>query len=119
MGFVEAVSTAFRNYVNFSGRSPRSEYWYFALFLFIVGLVTALIDFGLLGAKDIGPTNTIFTLATIIPSFAVSVRRLHDIGRSGWWLLILLVPLIGLIVLIYWACQPSDPVPNAYGERVI
>jgi uncharacterized membrane protein YhaH (DUF805 family) len=119
MGFTEAVSSAFRNYFNFSGRAPRSEYWYYTLFLFIVAVVAVIIDFGLLGAKDIGPANAIFTLATIIPSLAMSVRRLHDIGRTGWWLLISFVPLIGIILLIYWACQPSDQGPNLYGERVV
>jgi uncharacterized membrane protein YhaH (DUF805 family) len=115
MGFGQAISSAFANYFNFKSRAARSEYWYYALFLLIAGLATLLIDFAIFGPRDIGPVNAIFTLATIFPSLAVSVRRLHDIGRSGWFLLLAIIPLIGLIILIYWACQPSDPQPNKYG----
>jgi uncharacterized membrane protein YhaH (DUF805 family) len=118
MGFFEAVTSAFSNYFNFSGRARRSEYWYFALFLFVVGIIAALIDFSISRTLDIGPVNSIFTLATIIPSLSVSVRRLHDIGRTGWFLLLALIPLIGIIVLIYWACQPGTAGPNPYGNPV-
>jgi uncharacterized membrane protein YhaH (DUF805 family) len=116
MGFTQAISSGFANYFNFKTRSSRSAYWYFVLFLAIVGLVTAIIDIGVFGASNIGPLNTIFTLATLIPSIAVSVRRLHDIGRSGWFLLLAFIPLIGIIILIYWACQPSAPQPNQFGS---
>jgi uncharacterized membrane protein YhaH (DUF805 family) len=115
MGFGQAVSSVFANYFNFKSRASRSEYWYYALFLLIAGLATLLIDFAILGPVDIGPVNVIFTLATMIPSLAVSVRRLHDIGRSGWFVLLGIIPLIGIILLIYWWCQPSDPQPNKYG----
>jgi uncharacterized membrane protein YhaH (DUF805 family) len=81
MGFGQAISSAFANYFNFKSRASRSEYWYYALFLLIAGLATLLIDFAIFGPRDIGPVNAIFTLATIFPSLAVSVRRLHDIGR--------------------------------------
>jgi uncharacterized membrane protein YhaH (DUF805 family) len=115
MGFGQAISSVFANYFNFKSRASRSEYWYFALFLLIAGLASFLIDFAILGPVEIGPVNVIFTLATMIPSLAVSVRRLHDIGRSGWFILLALIPLIGILVLIYWWCQPSEPQPNAYG----
>jgi uncharacterized membrane protein YhaH (DUF805 family) len=115
MGFGEAISAGFSNYFNFSGRAARSAYWYFVLFLFIMGLVTAVLDLILFGTETIGPLNGIFGLATIVPHFAVLVRRLHDIGRSGWWVLLSLIPIIGWIVLIYWACQPSMPQQNEYG----
>ncbi len=118
MGFLEAVTSAFSNYVNFRGRARRSEYRYFALFMFALGIIATLIDFGITRTWDIGPVNAIFTLATIIPSLSVSVRRLHDIGRTGWFLLLAFIPLIGIIVLIYWACQPGTPGPNAYGDPV-
>ncbi|MGD9828359.1 MAG: DUF805 domain-containing protein [Hyphomicrobiaceae bacterium] len=114
MGFLEAVSTAFKNYVNFSGRATRPEYWWFTLFLFLVSLLTAGIDMGVLGYQEIGPVNAIFALATLLPALAVSVRRLHDIDKSGWWLLIAFIPLVGLILLIYWACQPGTPTANTY-----
>jgi uncharacterized membrane protein YhaH (DUF805 family) len=115
MGFGQAISSAFANYFNFRSRASRSEYWYFALFLLIAGVATFLVDLSIVGPRDIGPVNAIFTLGTIIPSLAMSVRRLHDIGRSGWFLLLGIIPLIGIIILIYWACQPSDPQQNAYG----
>ena len=120
MGFSEAVKSAFRNYVNFSGRSRRPEYWYFVLFLFLVGIVTGLADFGIFHTpeSDIGPFSAIFVLATLIPSLSVAVRRLHDIGRSGWFLLLALIPVIGALLLIYWLCQPGTPGPNTYGNPV-
>ena len=119
MGFGQAVSAAFQNYFNFSGRATRPEYWWFVLFLVVLGIATAIVDFVVLGvdpaSTSIGPVNAIFTLATIVPSLAVSVRRLHDIDRTGWWLLLALIPLIGFIILIVWACQPSTPGPNRFG----
>jgi uncharacterized membrane protein YhaH (DUF805 family) len=123
MSFTRAVSTALSNYVNFSGRSARPEYWYFALFLVLVGIAASLIDLAL-GFVDVdsglpGPLSIIFTLATILPGLSVSVRRLHDIGRSGWWVLISLVPIIGVILLIYWACQRGEPQANAYGSPMV
>lgn len=120
MGFGQAVSAGFQNYFNFGGRASRPAYWWFVLFLVIGGIVTAIIDFAVLGydieTTTIGPVNGIFSLATLIPSLAVSARRLHDIDRTGWWLLIFVVPLIGLIILIVWACQPGTPGPNRYGN---
>jgi uncharacterized membrane protein YhaH (DUF805 family) len=115
MGFGQAIASGFANYVNFSGRATRPQYWYFVLFLFIVGIVAVLIDFGVFNATDIGPTNAIFTLATFLPSLAVTIRRLHDIGRTGWWVFLAFVPIIGIIVLIVWACQRGEAGPNAYG----
>lgn len=105
VGFGEAVKLYFTNYANFSGRSRRSEYWYVMLFEFLVGLVLGLL-----------PALTwIWSIATFIPSLALSVRRLHDLGKSGWWLLIALIPLVGSIILLVWECTDSDPRPNQYG----
>ena len=117
MNLVEAVTTAFQNYFNFKDRSRRSEYWYLTLFLFLAAIVLALIDIGILGfsPEEVGPLSTIFSLGTIIPGLAVSVRRLHDIDRSGWFLLLALIPIIGWIALIYWACQPSEAGSNRFG----
>jgi uncharacterized membrane protein YhaH (DUF805 family) len=114
MGFLEAVKSVFSNYVNFSGRAVRSEYWYWVLFSLICGIATAILDVGLFPDNDISPLNTLFSLATFLPSLAVGARRLHDIDRSGWWLLIMLT-IIGVIVLIVWFCQKSDPGPNRFG----
>ena len=115
MGFGQAIAAGFSNYFNFKDRSTRSAYWYFTLFLFIASLLTATADVLLVQPEHLGPIGGIFTLATIIPSLSLSVRRLHDIGRTGWWLLLALIPIIGWIVLIVWACQPTDPQTNAYG----
>lgn len=99
MGFGEAVRSVFSKYFQFSGRSRRSEYWYFVLFTLIVSIVLAIVDAAAFnsGPEDIGPLGGIFTLATVIPGLAVSVRRLHDINRTGWWiapLYLLLIPMM-------------------------
>jgi uncharacterized membrane protein YhaH (DUF805 family) len=99
----------------FKDRSTRSAYWYFVLFLFIAGFVTSIVDVVLFKPKTVGPINGIFSLATIIPGLALAVRRLHDIGRTGWWVLLGVIPIIGWIILIVWACQPTLPQPNKYG----
>jgi uncharacterized membrane protein YhaH (DUF805 family) len=115
MGFGQAIAAAFSNYFNFKDRSTRSAYWYFTLFMLIASLIAAVADVVLFHPENLGPISGIFSLATIIPSLSVSVRRLHDIGRTGWWLLLGLIPIIGWIVLIVWACQPTIPETNAYG----
>ena len=114
--FVEAL----KKYVVFSGRSRRKEYWYFVLFVVIVSIVLSLID-SLSGTyhseSGTGLLSGIFSLAILIPSIAVSVRRLHDIDRTGWWVLISLVPLIGWIVLLVFHVQDSTPGTNRYGPN--
>lgn len=111
---------AFKKYAVFSGRSRRKEYWYFVLFNVIVAVVLALIDV-LLGtfssSSGIGLLSGIYSLATIIPSLALTVRRLHDIDRTGWWVLISLVPLIGTIVLLVFAVTNSTPGENRFGPN--
>jgi uncharacterized membrane protein YhaH (DUF805 family) len=114
--FVEAL----KKYAVFSGRSRRKEYWYFALFVIIISFVLSIIDL-LTGAYartvGVGLLSSIFSLAVLIPSIAVTVRRLHDIDRSGWWLLIALVPLVGWIVLLVFSVQESTPGSNKYGPN--
>ena len=105
MNFVDAVKTCFTKYVGFEGRATRSEYWWWVLFLIVVGVV--------LGMLQMRMVHNLFSLATLLPSIAVGARRLHDIGKSGWWQLIGLIPVIGWLVLIYWAVQPSQG-SNAY-----
>jgi uncharacterized membrane protein YhaH (DUF805 family) len=112
MTFVEAIKDGFGKYLTFSGRSSRSAYWYWALFAFLVGIVATLIDLAI-GSRIV---SVITTLALLLPGIAVGFRRLHDVGRSGWWILIALVPLIGAIVLLVFALQPSEG-PNRFGER--
>jgi uncharacterized membrane protein YhaH (DUF805 family) len=115
MDFTQAIASGFRNYVTFGGRASRSEYWYWVLFMVIGGIVAAILDRSL-SVGDLSPLNTVFNLICFLPSLAVGVRRLHDIGRTGWWLLIALT-IIGIIVLIVWACQKSDAGPNVYGPE--
>jgi uncharacterized membrane protein YhaH (DUF805 family) len=113
MGFVEAVTTCLlKKYADFSGRARRSEYWWFILFLNLVLLVPYII------AKII--PSLIFLLfivwlAGIVPALGVGTRRFHDIGKSGWFLLLGLIPIVGGLILIYFFVQPSQPESNAYG----
>lgn len=109
---------ALKKYAVFSGRSRRKEYWYFVLFNIIVAIVLSLIDM-LLGtfssASNIGLLSGIYSLAVLIPTIALTVRRLHDIDRSGWWILINLVPFIGSIVILIFALLEGTPGDNRFG----
>jgi len=105
---------ALRNYAKFSGRARRSEYWFFVLFYLIFGLVAGVVD-GLVGSD--GFVSVIYLLAMFIPSLSVTVRRLHDTDRSGWWLLISFIPLIGAIVLLVFTVLDSTPGQNQYGPN--
>ena len=113
MSFQEAVRSALiENYANFTGRALRSEFWYFMLAFVIASLVATAIDVSILRHTIL---ETIVTLAAVLPTLAVGARRLHDIDRSGWWQFIQVIPLIGIIVLIYWFAQPGEPGPNRFG----
>lgn len=120
MDFMTAVRTCFSKYVDFSGRARRSEYWYFALFTFLLGIVTNILDmiigtdYG--GRTDGGLINTLASLVVLLPSLAVAVRRLHDTGRSGWWMLLIFAIIIGWIILLVWFCTDSSP-DNEHGPN--
>jgi YidC/Oxa1 family membrane protein insertase len=118
MDFWEAVASGFTNYVTFSGRAIRSEFWYWILFTLLGASATNLIDAAMSvwppTSSLISPFNSVFHLLTFLPSVAVGVRRLHDVDRSGWWMLIALT-IIGVFVLIYWFCKPSTPAENQFG----
>ena len=107
----EAVNRFFKNYINFEGRSNRGEYWKAILayiIAYIVGMaIDAVIGFPIL--------STIVSLGCLGPGISVAVRRLHDINKSGWWYLLVFVPLIGFIVLIVWFAKKPDPAPNRFG----
>lgn len=105
---------AWKNYVNFQGRARRKAYWMFVLFNIIVAVVLGIID-NVIGTG--GLLGGIYSLAVLLPGIALGVRRLHDIGKSGWWLLIALVPLIGFIVLLIFAVTDSQPGENQYGPN--
>ncbi len=112
MNFGQAIRSGFSNYVNFSGRAIRSEYWLWTLLFLSIGeLVAAGID----RVVGLPVTGTAFGLATLLPSIAVTIRRLHDLDRSGWWLLIGLIPLIGAIVLLVWFCTKGTNGYNRFG----
>ena len=115
MGFGEAVSTCFSKYATFTGRARRPEYWYWVLFGVGVGIVATILD-----AIVFDTTSSVFSilssLGLLLPNLAVTVRRLHDIDRSGWWMFILLLPLIGAIVMFVFMCLRGTPGPNRFGQ---
>lgn len=100
-------------YAFFTGRARRSEFWYFALFNLIVSMGLGMVDAFL----DLGFLSGLYGLVALIPSLAVGVRRLHDTGKSGWWLLVSFVPFIGWVILIYFMVQDSQPFDNQYGPN--
>lgn len=106
MNFVDAVKQGFSKYVVFEGRATRPEYWWFFLFTLLGNLALTSLKAETLGA--------LFSLGTLLPSLAVGCRRLHDIGKSGWWLLVWLIPIIGWVLLIYWAAKAGEG-DNEYG----
>jgi uncharacterized membrane protein YhaH (DUF805 family) len=103
---------ALKKYVDFAGRARRKEYWFFVLFNIIVSLALAVVD-TMIGT--VGLLSALYGLGVLLPSIAVGVRRLHDINRTGWWLLIAFVPFIGVIVLIVFAILPGTAGDNDYG----
>ncbi len=137
------LDTIKKRYAQFTGRASRSEFWYFILFSMIISIILGILD-GVLGTgytynvnavaletatvtaasvtteQTIGYMSSLYSLAIMIPTLAVSMRRLHDIGKSGWWLLIGIIPIvnfIGIFVLIYFYAKDSQLGENAYGEN--
>ncbi len=106
-----------KNYFGFSGRARRKEYWMFFLFNLVIAIVLGIVDnmAGLVSDSGYGVLGSLYALAILIPSIAVGVRRLHDTGRTGWWLLIGLIPLIGAIVLLVFFVLEGTSGPNEYG----
>lgn len=117
VGMGEAVRRAFANYANFEGRANRGEYWWYALALMLLSLVTMVLDAVLFGTPmgQYGILTIVLLLGTFIPNLAIGVRRLHDIDRSGWWILIALIPIVGTIILIVWYATRGTPGPNSFG----
>lgn len=113
---MEWYQHALKKYSTFDGRATRKEYWYFALFNTVVAMVLFVV--GELLATGLGSVlYLLYLLGTLSPSLAVSVRRLHDIGRSGWWLLVAFVPLVGSVVLLVFLLTASAPATNEYGPE--
>ena len=118
MGFTDAVRICLQKYADFSGRGRRSEYWYFFLFNLLVGIAASILD-AILGTdfdSGSGLIAVVTSLALLLPGLAAGVRRLHDTSRSGWWILIGLIPIIGWIILIVFYVQDSHP-DNQYGPN--
>ena len=109
VSFGEAVRMGFHKYCCFTGRASRSEYWWWFLFVVIVGAILGM--FGKTGEV----LNGIAGLALFLPGLGLAVRRLHDINKSGWWVLLALIPVVGAIILIIWYVQDSDHYTNQYG----
>jgi uncharacterized membrane protein YhaH (DUF805 family) len=109
-----------KKYAVFSGRARRKEYWFFVLFNIIIGLALTFIDFstGLYDVEtEIGLLSSLYSLAVLVPGIAVTIRRLHDTSRTGWWFLIAFVPIIGVIVLLVFMAFDSTPGDNQYGPN--
>ena len=112
MTMKEAVKSVLSKYVDFSGRARRSEYWYFTLAYSIVAIIVGIIA-SVTGIKIL---SSILSLAVLLPSLAVGARRLHDIGKSGWWLLLCCTG-IGAIIVLIWSIKDSQPGENQYGPN--
>ena len=107
MNIIEATKLFFTRYVDFNGRSRRSEYWWAYLAVVIISAVLTVV---------LGELAYIWSLATLVPQIAITIRRLHDIGKSGWYYLIGLIPLVGGIILLVWMCQDSTE-DNQWGPN--
>lgn len=106
-------SVILKNYCNFEGRATRREFWMFFLFTFILGFI-----FGLFGKVGMY-ISCVVSLALLLPNLGLAVRRLHDINKSGWFLFLSLIPLVGAIILIVWYCKAGDNGANQYGEEPV
>ena len=114
MDFVGAIKNGFRNYATATGRASRSEFWYWTLFSFLVTAAGSIVDAAMFGDADRGLIGPLISLGLLLPDIAVSIRRLHDLDRAGWWLLIMFTG-IGIILLLVWDCMKGTAGPNSYG----
>lgn len=120
MSFTQAVSSVFSKYATFSGRARRSEFWYWVLFVVLLSVVASVLDSVLklkvVEGSPYGWITLIVSLALIIPGIAVTVRRLHDTDRSGWWYLLTFVCGIGALIVLVFCFIDGTPGPNKYGD---
>ena len=122
MDFFKVIKICFKKYADFSGRASRTEFWNFFAFLVVLQITFDFIDSIILGVPYIelnfwdGYLGNIFYILTFVPGISVSARRLHDINKSGWWMLIVLT-VIGSIPLIYWYCKKGEDKANKYGPN--
>ena len=109
----QAVRISLSKFADFSGRASRSEYWYLVLPIMVISFVLKFVDSMIFGMSIL---SLIFALATVVPTVSAGVRRLHDTNRSGWWMLIVLIPVVGLVIL-YFLCQPGTQGQNQFGSE--
>ena len=107
MNFADSIKLCFSKYMDFNGRAKRPEFWWFVLFCVLVSMGLGMVSSILSG---------LFSLATLLPMLAVGARRLHDTNRSGWWQLVGLIPVVGLIVLIVFCAQEGESADNQFGD---
>ncbi len=124
MDFVNAITSGYKGYVKFGGRTPRAPFWYWVLFQIIVLVIISFVEGGghtvVNGASiqsnyQAGPIAIVWSLANLLPGIAIGIRRLHDLDRSGWWTLIVLVPVVGVIVLLVWDASKGTTGANRFG----
>jgi uncharacterized membrane protein YhaH (DUF805 family) len=122
MGFYQAVRSAYSQYFRFSGRASRPEWWFWFLFLTVAMIFLAIAPMLLFIVRAPPPLSDVlmytflaFWAVSAAPHYALIFRRLHDVDRSGWWLLILLLPIVGLVLILYWLSQPGSAGTNKYG----
>lgn len=109
--YIEAI----KKYAVFTGRSRRSEYWYFVLFNFLAAIAIGIVSV-IINDRD-NTLSRLYTLAMFLPALGVTIRRLHDIGKSGWWIFMVLIPLVGAIILIVWEATDGQLGSNKYGPN--
>jgi len=113
MGFVDAIKSGFAHYVKFDGRANRAMYWWWTLFVVLVAIVGVIIDVQL----SSGVISALIGLALFLPGLSVAIRRLHDTDKTGWFILLALIPLVGTIILLVFFLMPGTQGANRFGEQ--
>ena len=118
MNLIEAVKSVLHNYMNFSGRARRSEYWYWVLAIVLFSIAMShLLMVGKMVLGGFPIMTNVYTIVVSLLSISVTIRRLHDIGKSGWWYVLNFIPFIGALIFLILLCQDSQPGPNQWGEN--
>ncbi len=117
MNFTEAIQSGFQKYIIFDGRASRSEYWYWVLFVVLASIGMGFLDLIFFPHSRVGILNTLFGLAVFLPGLAVCVRRLHDLNRTGWWVLVWLIPIVGWLILLIFMIQEGTESDNRFGSN--
>ena len=110
------LNVVLNHYADFNGRARRSEYWYYTLVVFCISLLLSILQ-AITGWKLFSILSTLVSLALLVPGLAICWRRLHDIGKPGPWYFIILIPIVGIILMLVWFCQDSQPGANEFGPN--